>query len=61
MADSTTFRRALFTYFSATAGNRAVQKDEVRTSGDPIVLANASYWAALTDADLTGGAKLLHS
>lgn len=60
MADSTTFRRALFSYFSTTAGNRVVQKDEVRTSADAVVTANPAYWAALTDADLTGGTKVLH-
>jgi len=61
MADSTTFRRALVTYFSTTAGSRAVQKDEVRTSADAVVLANPAYWVALTDADLTGGAMKLHT
>jgi len=60
MADSTTFRRATVTYHSTAAGRGAVQKDEVRASTDPIVTANPAYWAALTDADLSNGARQLH-
>ena len=61
MADISTCKRATVTYFSTTAGTRAVQQFEVRAATDPIVLANPAYWVALTDADATAGANKIHA
>jgi hypothetical protein len=60
MADSTTFRRCIIAFHSTAAGRGVVQKDEVRTSGDAVVVANPAYFVALTDADLSNGSMRLH-
>ena len=60
MADITTYRRALTSYFSTASGLIGVKKDEIRAAADAVVTANPAYWAALTDADGTGGANKIH-
>jgi hypothetical protein len=60
VADITTYRRALTSYFSTASGLVGVKKDEIRAVGDAVVTANPSYWVALTDADGTGGVSKIH-
>jgi hypothetical protein len=60
MADITTYRHALFSYFSTASEIGGVKKDEIRASSDAVVTANPAYWVALTDADGTAGVMKIH-
>lgn len=52
MADVSTYKRALFSYWS-TLG--PVKVGEIRAATDPIVTANPAYWVAFTDTDMSNG------
>ena len=61
MADITTYKRALVSYFSTASGVNGVKQFEVRAASDPVVTANPAYWVALTDADATAGVSKMHA
>lgn len=58
MADVTVYKRCNEAYFWST---QTIRLGEVRLASDAAVVANASRWVTLTDAELTDGSKGVHN
>jgi hypothetical protein len=55
MADVTAYKRCITNYVAS--GNLAYHIGEVRAATDPVVVAAANLWVALTDAELASGLR----
>lgn len=55
MAELNTYRRCIMAY---AFGNRVHNVGDLRSSSDPVVIANPQWWTTLLDSDFTGEGPL---